>query len=118
MKTPFLLGAVALMLAGCGRKDTAAAKSTTNAPAASSVIAAPVEYLGAINEAKKHSVKVVDLVQVEQAIRQFQAAEDRFPKSLDELIQEKYLVALPKLPNGMEYRYNPADGDLKAVRIP
>lgn len=106
------------LFAGCGKSKPAApaaAANATNSASSGNPITAPVDYLGAMGQAQKHSVKVVDTVQVQQAIQQFQAAEDRYPKDLDELIKEGYLVRLPALPTGMEYAYNPANGQVKAV---
>lgn len=117
MKTRILSPLVlACLLIGCGHKEAAPeTKPTNSASAGGNPITAPVDYLGAVNQAQKHSVKVVDTVQVKQAIQQFQAAEDRYPKDLQELIKEGYLVKLPELPKGYNYQYNAANGDLKVV---
>lgn len=108
----------AFLLAGCGGKEEAPTHAATNQTSAGNPITAPVDYLGAVNQAQKHSVKVVDTVQVQQAIRQFNAAEDRFPKDLAELVKEGYLPKLPVLPRGMKYQYNPANGQVKVVTAP
>jgi hypothetical protein len=102
--------------AGCGKSKPATATGATNAAASGgNPITAPVDYLGAVVQAQKHSVKVVDTVQVQQAIQQFHAAEDRYPKGLDELVKEGYLARLPQLPAGMQYDYSAANGQVKAV---
>ncbi len=120
MKTRILsLSVLAFVLAGCGHKEAAPpAPDTNSASSGGNPITAPVDYLGAVNQAQKHSVKVVDTVQVQQAIQQFQAAEDRFPKDLQELIKEGYLAKLPELPRGYNYQYNPTNGQIKAVSAP
>lgn len=104
------------LLAGCGEKRTAAPAQATNSPTGSgNPITAPVDYIGAVGQAQKQAAKVVDLVQVQQAVRQFQAAEERLPKDLDELVKEGYLPALPKLPAGLKFEYNARTGEVKAV---
>lgn len=114
--TCLALGALgAALLVGCGGKEAPPAQPT-NAAARGNPITAPVDYLGAVNQAQKHSVKVIDTVQVSQAIRMFQASEDRFPKDLNELVTSGYLPALPKLPTGMKYSYNPQSGEVKVLR--
>ncbi len=100
--------------AGCGGKPKEPVPSATNA-ASGNPITAPVDYVGAVGQAQKQAAKVVDLVQVQQAIRQFQAAEERYPKNLEELVREGYLPALPKLPAGLQFEYNPASGQVRAV---
>lgn len=103
-------------LLGCGKHETSADGGKTNTAATSgNPITAPVDYVGAVGRAQKHSAKVVDLAQVSQAIQQFHAGEDRYPQNLDELVKEGYLVKLPALPAGMRYDYNAANGQVKAV---
>lgn len=111
--TLFVLLAAALA-SGCGGKPKEPTPSVTNT-AGGNPITAPVDYVGAVGQAQKQAAKVVDLVQVQQAIRQFHAAEDRYPKTLDELVREGYLPALPRLPAGLKFEYNPATGQVRAV---
>lgn len=113
-----LVSLAAGLLAGCGGKPQPSASTAATNTATGNPITAPVDYVGAIGQAQKQAAKVVELVQVQQAIRQFQAAEDRYPKSLDELVQEGYLPALPRLPPGLKFAYNPATGQVRAVPAP
>ncbi len=113
-----ILSGIVLVLAGCGQQESPATAPATNQASTGNPITAPVDYLGAVNQAQKHSAKVVDTVQVQQAIRQFNAAEDRFPQDLAELVKEGYLPKLPALPSGMKYQYNPANGQIKVVSAP
>ena len=108
----------ALLVTSCGKKEPPTVPPATNQTSAGNPITAPVDYLGAVNQAQKHSAKVVDTVQVHQAIQQFNAAEDRFPKDLAELVKEGYLPKIPALPAGMKYQYNPANGQIKVVSTP
>lgn len=105
-------------LVGCGQRDSAGPNSQTNTAAAGGhPITAPVDYVGAVGQAQKHSLKVVDTVQVQQAIGQFHAVEDRYPKQLDELVKEGYLAKLPALPAGMRFEYHAANGQVKVVSV-
>lgn len=104
------------LLAGCGEKKTTNPAQTTNTPTTGgNPITAPADYIGTVGQAQKQAAKVVDLVQVQQAVRQFQAAEERLPKDLEELVREGYLPALPKLPAGLKFEYNVKTGEVRAV---
>jgi hypothetical protein len=46
----------------------------------------------------------------------FQVDKGRFPKDLDELVQEKYLTKVPDAPYGMKIDYDPATGTAKVVK--
>jgi hypothetical protein len=111
-----LAGALA---AGCGQKTEKPGTASTNAAASGgNPLTAPVDYIGAVGKAQQHSLKVVDTVQVQQAIQYFQIAEGRYPKDLEELVKEGHLVAVPKLPAGMKYQYNTTNGQVKVVAAP
>lgn len=107
----------ALLLAGCGKKDGDATARTTNAPAAGgNPVTAPVDYLGAVAKAKKSSESTIDAVSLNQAVQQFNVAEGRFPKDLNELVTEKYVPRLPDPPYGMKFVYDAAKGEVKVVQ--
>jgi serine/threonine protein kinase len=76
------------------------------------------DYLGAVNQAKKYSEKAIDLAQLKNAIQQFNAMEERFPKDLNELVQQHYLVSVPVPPRGMKLAYNPQTGEVRIFRQP
>lgn len=98
-----------LCLAGCGKKD---AKSTEGG----NPLNAPADYLGAVNQAKKAAVKTVDIASLQNAISMFHGQEDRYPKDLNELVQQRYLPRVPEPPSGMKLTYNPATGEVKMSR--
>ena len=77
---------------------------------------APVDYLGAVNKGRKKAIGEVGLMQVNSALNQFQASNFRPAKSLQELMAESYLTALPELPTGMKWHYNPQTGKASIVR--
>lgn len=99
---------VLLLVLGCDAKKPAAPPASTNAAAASgNPLTAPVDYLGAVGKAQKKAANTTDLLTVQQAIRAFEAGEERAPASLDELVTEGYLPRLPAAPKGMTWSYDP-----------
>ena len=105
-------------LVGCGKKEgTTAAAKTTNPPSTGgNPLTAPVDYLGAVGKAQKYAGKAVDLASLNQAIQQFRAGEDRFPKDLNELVAEGYLPRLPSAPPGTKLDYNATRGEVRVVK--
>ena len=87
-----------LMLGGCG-----------------SEITAPVDYLDAVNQGKNKVQGDAGLIQVNNALKQYEAAHSRRAKSLQEVIAAGYLTKLPDLPRGMKWRYNPQTGQASLV---
>ena len=61
-------------------------------------LTAPVDYIGAVGKAKKVSEKRVNLANIQNAIKQFQAVEGRYPKTLNELVTEGYFPRAPRPP--------------------
>ncbi len=115
-KSPVLLLAMGLLLAGCSKKQETAAVPKTNEVSSGNPLTAPVDYLGAVAKAKHVAEKTVDTASLKRAIELFHAQEDRFPKDLNELVAQHYLPALPALPVGMQYAYNPQTGEVGLVR--
>jgi hypothetical protein len=58
----------------------------------------------------------IGLSQVQQAINAFQAMEGRYPYALTELVQYGYLHQVPQLPEGKQFMYNNATGEVRVVR--
>lgn len=112
---PFALLATLLALAGCGQKSNAPAGASTNT-SSGNPLTAPVDYLGAVAKAKQTAEKVVDTTSIQQAIQMFSVEKGRYPKSLDELVEEKIIPRLPEAPYGMKFTYDPATGTVKAVK--
>jgi hypothetical protein len=103
-----------LALAGCGERAPGKAEGTNDS--ASSPLTAPVDYLGAIGKAQQTAVKTIDITSIQQAIQMFHVDQGHFPQDLDELVTEKFMPRLPELPHGMKYSYDPATGNVKAVK--
>jgi hypothetical protein len=113
----FALG-VALAV-GCGKQDGAQpAKSTNDAAAIGNPLTAPVDYLGAVAQAKKSSEKTIDTVYLNQAIQLFHTSEGRYPKDLNELTAEGFIPRIPDAPNGMKIIYDAARGVVTVVQQP
>jgi uncharacterized lipoprotein YajG len=118
MKISRLVLIIGLVVAGCSKKPESASAKNTNDLASGNPITAPVDYLGAVAKAKKHSEKVIDTTSMNQAIQLFYAQEDRFPKDLQELVAKHYIGGIPPAPNGMRWAYNPQSGEMRAVPQP
>lgn len=107
-----------VMTAACDKsRDTTRPAA---APPASSTegnpLTAPADYLGGIANAKRLAERTVDLAAVNNALQLFNAQEERFPRDLHELVERRYLPALPAAPAGMRMIYNPTTGELRMVR--
>src|SRR5437870_4652467 len=99
MKIPFcLLSLAAIVLAaGCGDKSSkpGSASSSTNSSSSGNPLTAPVDYLSAAGKAQQSAVKTVDVTSVNQAIQLFNVERGRYPKDLNELVQEKFIAKIP-----------------------
>ena len=98
-------------LSGCSKKSPPATGAAGNSP-----LTAPLDYIAVQGKAKQYSTKVISTVQLESAIQQFQAMEERFPASFEELVQQHYLGAMPAAPRGQRFTYNPQNGQVGLVR--
>ncbi len=105
------------MLAACG-KAPESKESTQDSSSSGNPLTAPVDYLGAIGKAQKSAIRTLDLTSLTQSVNLFYAAEDRFPKDLNELVTMKYIPKLPTLPQGSQLTYDPASGKVAIVRLP
>lgn len=99
------------LAAGCGNNSsTTSSQDTNEVTNSTSPVEAPATYLGGLNQAQQLAAKTADLTTVNEAIRMFKAENDRYPRSLQELVQQKYLPRLPQAPYGTRLVYNPATG--------
>lgn len=110
--------AAALFVTGCGQSSSSTSQPATNTAQASdtanSVNATP-NYGGVLGQAQKYSIGQIDLAQLKQAIQQFNAAEGRHPKDLQELVPN-YLAKIPTAPPGYKISYDPASGNVKVAQ--
>jgi hypothetical protein len=107
-----LLATAVLLGAGCGDSS----KQSKAGAAVSNAVTAPVEYIGAAGRAVVLAEKTVDVAGISQAVQMFVAQEGRYPKSLDELIEQQLLTQIPKAPHGMKIVYYPQTGRVSAVK--
>lgn len=99
-----------------GSTATGQEQSTSESQRGQNPLNAPTDYLGTIVNAKQSAEKTVNATSVNQAIQLFKAQEGRNPKTLQELVEEQYLPALPSLPSNMEYQYDPNSGTVKVLK--
>jgi hypothetical protein len=108
----------ALLLSGCGQSSSSSPSATNNAQtsnaSANSVSATP-NYGGVLGQAQKYSIGQIDLAQINQAIQQFNAAEGRYPNSLQELVPN-YQAKIPQAPPGYQIIYDPTSGTVKVAQ--
>ena len=95
---------------GCGDSSEPAKGNASGNP-----LTAPVDYLGAVNQGKNKVLGTAAVTQVNSALRQFEAAESRRARTLQEVITAGYPTALPALPRGMRWQYNAQTGQAGAV---
>ena len=105
------MAATGLLLAGCGKNSTATKAVNT----VSNVVDAPLNYVGAVEQAQKYSEKQIDLAYVNQAIQQFNAGEGHYPTNLQEMIPD-YLTKMPQAPYGYKIVYDAASHAIKVVK--
>ena len=106
---------LSLGLCACGGSSNNAKDKkpeTEESTSSGNPLTAPVDYIGAVGKAKKSSEKRVNLANIQNAIRQFQAVEGRYPKNLNELVTEGYFPRIPRPPRGMKYIYNSKTGQV------
>ncbi len=115
MKSIALLPVAALLIAtGC--KPSGDSQSSTSTNSSGGLLQAPADYVGALGRAEQNAGKTADIASLNQAIQMFQVDKGRFPQSLDELVQEKYLKKVPDAPYGMKIDYDASTGQAKVVK--
>jgi hypothetical protein len=117
MKALSLSAALLMLLtAACAKKEEAKQQNLLTNNSSGNPLTAPVDYLGAVNQARKTAIKTIDQAGLNNAIQRFYVEEERFPKDLNELAQKRYIQAVPEPPPGSRFVYHPASGELKIVR--
>jgi len=102
------------LLVGC---DNATSTGTAGSKTGNSPATAPLDYLAAQGQAKKHSEKVVSRAQVQQALQEFQASEDPRPRDLQVQVKAGFLAAVPVAPAGQRVVYDSGSGTVRMVRV-
>jgi hypothetical protein len=118
MKSIFVVSLAALFFAtGCNQSGSSSQTAgSTNSTAGDSVLQAPADYVNGLGRAKQNAGKTADVASLNQAIQMFQVDKGRFPKDLDELVQEKFLTKIPDAPYGMKINYDPTTGTATVVK--
>ena len=110
--------ATAVLLTGCGNKNSGRGTSSTNSAVGATnrigFVTAPVDYLGAAVQAQKNMTKTIDVSYLKEAIQQFNVQEGRYPKTLQELVPN-YVAKLPTPPYGYKLDYDASSGNVKVV---
>jgi len=76
------------------------------------VINAPGEYGKVMSRALKKTKSLDNLMILKNKINTFQIQEGRYPSSLNELVEKKYIEKLPQPPEGMKYYYDSSNGKI------
>lgn len=94
------------------------ASDSSTAPAGSKPGDASLRgYARNLASAQTVAGKTIDEAALNRAVQQFGAMEGRLPKSLEELVSEKYLPEIPKAPLGHRIDYDPNSGKVTVVRV-
>ena len=109
-------------VSGCGGSDSETDAESDPAVATSengsgNPLTAPVDYLGAVNQAQKSSANKLSLMGIQQAIQQFKIMEERLPKNLAEVVSSGYISRLPEAPRGSSIVYDPKTGLVSTVAV-
>jgi hypothetical protein len=117
MKTIFCVSlAASLFLTGCGDGSDKPGQATNGAASGGNPLNAPADYVGALGKAKQTAVKTADTTSLNQAIQMFGVDLGRNPKDLNELVEKKYIGAIPAAPNGMKLEYDATAGKVTVVK--
>ncbi len=94
------------VMVSCSRKEKPADELTP--------MNAVEKYGGVMGNALKKSKAMDAELYLKNKINTFQIQEGRYPSSLDELVEKKYLEKLPEPPRGMVFQYDPSTGKVSA----
>ncbi|MBL9169281.1 MAG: hypothetical protein JNN07_16190 [Verrucomicrobiales bacterium] len=118
MNSPLSLLSTACLVAlltGSGCKEGSSPANPNSSGSSGNPVTAPVDYLGAVNNAQKSANNTLSLVGLKQAIQAYQASEGKLPNSLQDLVTAQVIPKLPEAPRGMKFSYDAASGDIKVV---
>jgi hypothetical protein len=80
-----------------------------------SLVTAPVDYIAASIQAGEKSKAVIDIAALNKAIELYEATEGQKPPTLDDLVQKKYIAAIPPPPVGKKINYDSTTGKVTIV---
>lgn len=123
-KRLWILGLVgtSLVLTGCpetrrpaGSSAGKTGQSSTAKPASGEKPGTPGpigDYARTLDKSEKKAAEITGQGMLTQAVQQFNVLEGRYPRTLDELVESRYLSKLPVAPRGKRFIYNPKSGDV------
>ena len=111
----FIATSISLVLIGCGKSDSPAPASNGSG-SGTTPANGPADYVGALGKGQKNAIKTVDTASLNQAVQMFNVDKGRYPKDLNQLVQEKYMPKLPEAPFGMKLAYDPDSGKVSVVK--
>ena len=116
MKIKLLLPSIigVWLIAGCGDKSSSGA-GTNSTSGGGSIATAPADYLNAAVKGQQKAVKVVDTASLNKAIQLFNVDKGRYPKDLNELVQDKFIPQIPDVPYGSKLSYDANSGEVRVV---
>ena len=107
---------VGLVLVGCGDKSNSTSSGTNTTSSSGNPLDAPGDYLKAAAKGQQNAVKVVDTTSLNQAIQLFNVDKGRYPKDLNELVEQKFIPKIPELPYGHKLSYDASAGKVSVVK--
>ncbi len=122
------MAAAALVLTGCpekrrpagatpakpGAAPTAPASGNAKTPEAKGPLA---DYAHTLDKSEKKAAEVTGLLTLNQAVQQFNVIEGRLPRTLDELVETRYLPKLPAAPRGKRFIYDSKAGEVTVADV-
>jgi|GEM_PF-2314393 len=112
--SPYILLIVSLLLVvACGKPDIPTAADHLANQSANPEASDPVT---AALRAQSHAEEMLALNSVSAVVKIFFTTENRYPISLNELIEKGYISSFPPLPASKKLSYNPKDGRVEVVR--
>lgn len=110
-----LVTAISLFLSACGEGENSENGSGDTNQTSGNPITAPVDYLGAVANAKKSTEGKLAIAQLEQAVNYYKIENGSFPKSLDDLLSSDHLSRMPKVPYKTKLSYDPNTGKVDII---
>jgi hypothetical protein len=108
--------AASILLVGCNSKSGSTGTATNTTSSGSSPLNAPADYVGALGKAKQTAIKTADTASLDQAIQLFSGEHGRYPKDLNELVEQKLINRIPDAPQGMKIVYDATTGKVSVEK--
>lgn len=105
---------ILLGVSACSKNggDDATGDTSTNDYSSGNPLTAPTDYLEAVAKGQKKAANTINMASVTQAVDLYYAAEGSYAESLQKLVDEGYLAAIPEAPAGKVLIYDPKTGSV------